>query len=594
MRAEQKSLTYQFEMIDILIDDNQLKEALSELKKAEKSVYDSWSYIGLFKRYIKLGEDKNAGKVILKALKKNEKNNELLAVYSQFLLQKNRFDEALKYSEKLRDSKYASLYSEAVLKQLQQQLNLTKSENKSYKDYYKDIKYYSIYLDAYKTTLNPIWIRNCSIFHLAEGLFDNAASLAPEQYANLEDAYFWAMVFYDDAKYYESVAALETAKKYINDYSNTSKNAKITPVQLFSLESDAYLGAYDFEEAEKQRARIIAQADSLEKISEHDEKLLSNMTVNSALYAKNAGDLKRTSDLLIYAVDRWPYDTAAILLYSDFAYESNLERPEDQEQALLRKSGLASLEMERYDNRIKIPLDDALYRIDIALKEKNDPKLEIKKLDLKYKLQPNLSVKEKSADLWHILEENYNHTQQYEPLFIQYALNYLLQTSQEDDAFYLFKKSVASMYNFDSEQDFWIQFEKKMPLMDVKLVEFAAWFALNQKLFEEAVRFYHYCVFESGGIISEGAVSQNASVQACMNMADIYFSTGKKDAALDLYGKVAGRESNKYLRSEVFYRIACIYVSLGDYKNALHAADYSLSLYPGNARAALLKAKRLP
>ena len=54
MRAEQKSLTYQFEMIDILIDDNQLKEALSELKKAEKSVYDSWSYIGLFKRYIKV------------------------------------------------------------------------------------------------------------------------------------------------------------------------------------------------------------------------------------------------------------------------------------------------------------------------------------------------------------------------------------------------------------------------------------------------------------------------------------------------------------------------------------------------------------
>lgn len=581
-------------MIDILIDDNQLKEALSELKKAEKSVYDSWSYIGLFKRYIKLGEEKNAEKVILKALKKNEKNNELLAVYSQFLLQKNRFDEALKYSEKLRDSKYASLYSEAVLKQLQQQLNLTTSENKSYKDYYKDIKYYSIYLDAYKTTLNPIWIRNCSIFQLAEGLFDNAASLAPEQYANLEDAYFWAMVFYDDAKYYESIAALETAKKYINDYSNTSKNAKITPVQIFSLESDAYLGAYDFEEAEKQRARIIAQADSLEKISEHDEKLLSNMTVNSALYAKNAGDLKRTSDLLIYAVDRWPYDTAAILLYSDFAYESNLERPEDQEQALLRKSGLASLEMERYDNRIKIPLDDALYRIDIALKEKKNPKLEIKKLDLKYKLQPNLSVKEKSADLWHILEDNYNHTLQYEPLFIQYALNYLLQTSQEDDAFYLFKKSIASIYNFDSQEDFWIQIEKKMPLMDVKLVEFAAWFALNQKLFEEAVRFYYYCVFESGGIISEGAVSQNASVQACMNMADIYFSTGKKDAALDLYGKVAGRESNKYLRSEVFYRIACIYVSLGDYKNALHAADYSLSLYPGNARAALLKAKRLP
>ena len=530
-------------MIDILIADGQIKESMGELKKAEKHVYDSWSYIGLYKRYMRLGEDKNAERIIQKALKKNENNNELLAVYTQFLLQKGRFEEAIKCSEKLRGTKYASLYSEAVLKQLQQQLNLTPPENKSYKDYYKDI-----------------WIRNCSIFHLAEGLFDNAASLAPEQYANLDDAYFWAMVFYDDAKYYESIAALETAKKYINDYSNTSKNAKITLVQLFSLESDAYLGAYDFKEAEKQRAEIIEQAQALGKISEHDENLLSTMVVNSALYAKNNGDLKRTSDLLIYAVDRWPYDTSAILLYSDFAYESNLERQEDEEQQLLRKSGLASLEMERYDNRIKIPLDDALYRIEIALKEKNDSRLEIKKLDMKYKLQPNLSVKEKSADLWHILEENYNKTQKYEPLFIQYALNYLLQTGQEDEAFYLFKKSVTSMQKFDSEEDFWIQFEKKMPLMDVKLVEFGAWFALNQKLFEEAVRFYHYCVFESGGIISEGAVSQNATVQACMNMADIYFSTGKKDAALDLYGKVAGRESNKYLRSEVFYRIAYMFL----------------------------------
>lgn len=291
-------------MIDILISDSQIKEALGELKKAEKLVYDSWSYIGLYKRYIRLGEDKSAEKILQKALKKNEKNNELLAVYSQFLLQEKRYDEALKYSENLRGTKYGSLYSEAVLKQLQQQLNNTPPESKTYKDYYKDSKYYNIYLDAYKTTLNPIWIRNCSIFHLAEGLFDNAASLAPEQYANLEDAYFWAMVYYDDAKYYESIAALETAKSYINDYSNTSKNARITPVQIFSLESDAYLGAYDFEQAEKQRARIIAQSQSLDNLSEYDENLLSNMTVNSALYAKNNGDLKRTSDLLIYAVDR--------------------------------------------------------------------------------------------------------------------------------------------------------------------------------------------------------------------------------------------------------------------------------------------------
>ena len=41
--------------------------------------------------------------------------------------------------------------------------------------------------------------------------------------------------------------------------------------------------------------------------------------------------------------------------------------------------------MERYDKRRKIPLSDAIYRIDNALAKKNDPYLEIVKLDLKYK-----------------------------------------------------------------------------------------------------------------------------------------------------------------------------------------------------------------
>jgi len=590
MRAEQKSLTSQFEMIDILIADNQIKEALVELKKAEKLVYDSWSYIGLYKRYSRLGEDKSAEKILLKALKKNEKNSELLAVYSHFLLEKNRIEEAIKYSEAIRGTRYGSLYSEAILKQLDNQLKAS-SEAVSYKDYYKDNKYYNIYLDAYKSTLNPIWIRNCAIFHLSEGLFENAAALTPEQYSSLEDAYFWALVLYDSARYYEAIAAIETAKKYADDYQNTSKNAKISKLQLYSLESDAYLVACDFEASEKQRSKIIRETKDIEELNQKDEELLSIITVNSALYSKNIGELERCSDLLLYAVNRWPYNTPSILLYSDFAYESNLEREEDEEQLLLRKAGITTLEMERYDNRIKLPLDDALYRIDLALKEENDPRLELKKLDLKYKLQTNLSVKEKTADLWHVLEANYDKRKKYEQLLIQYALHYLLQTEQYEDAFYLFKKALNSMYSFNSEEDFWIQFEKTMHLMDVKLVEFAAWFTLNQKLFDEALRFYHYCVYESGGIISEGAISQYASIQACMNLADIYFSIGKKDQALDLYGRVAGRESNKYMRSEIFYRIACIYIAQGDTKNALHTIDYSISLYPGNARAALLKNK---
>ena len=74
-----------------------------------------------------------------------------------------------------------------------------------------------------------------------------------------------------------------------------------------------------------------------------------------------------------------------------------------------------------------------------------------------------------------------------------------------------------------------------------------------------------------------------------MNLGNIYVSLGKKGKALDLYGKAAGRESNNVKRSELFYRIACIYAADGDIKNALRSAEYASSLYPENARASILK-----
>ena len=74
-----------------------------------------------------------------------------------------------------------------------------------------------------------------------------------------------------------------------------------------------------------------------------------------------------------------------------------------------------------------------------------------------------------------------------------------------------------------------------------------------------------------------------------MNLGNIYVSLGNKSKALDLYGKAAGRESRNVQRSEIFYRIACIYAGEGDIKNALRSAEYAASLYPENARASILK-----
>jgi tetratricopeptide (TPR) repeat protein len=74
-------------------------------------------------------------------------------------------------------------------------------------------------------------------------------------------------------------------------------------------------------------------------------------------------------------------------------------------------------------------------------------------------------------------------------------------------------------------------------------------------------------------------------------LENFYYSTGKIENSLDLYGKAAGRESNNRLRSDIFYKIACINAELGDKKNALRSVDYALSIFPENAKASLLKTK---
>ena len=571
-------------MVDIQIADNQFADAVKQLKKIEKQAYDVWSFIGIYKRYAQIGEDKLAEKLLKKALKKNSRSEELKAIYATFLLRRDRLDEAKKMAEDLHGTKYGSIYSEVVLKQAMQGETA---------DFYKDPKYYSIYYDAYRGSLNPIWIRNCAIFKLKEGLFSVAASLRPPSFADADDAYFWALVLYDSGKYYEAINALEASRSYLADYSNAAgrRTLRTSEIKQIALESDAYMAVSEMESAESKRQELICRLDTIGQLNAEDENLLSIIVVNSAVWAKNQYDDDSCADLLFYSVNRWPDNVAALILYSDFAYNSNLEREESMEIKNLRANGISSVSMEKYDNRRKIPMSDAIYRLEQAMERTKDPYLSIARLDLKYKTDSSFTVKEKTADLWLQMENNYSEEEKYQMLLVQYVLSFLLKTNQKDDARELFTKYISTSYSFDPKQDFWDQVLRNVSAMDERTVEFAAWFVTDEKKYDEALRLYEYCVYESGGILYEGIVSPLVSTVSCMNLADIYFSTGKKDKSLDLYGKAAGRESRNYLRSEVFYRIAGVYAATGDNKNALRSTEYAILLYPDNARAALLKEK---
>lgn len=586
MRAEQKSLTATFDTIDSFIQNNQMEDAIKLLRKAEKKAYDSWSYIGIFKRYNKISETALAEKVLKNALKKNGSNPELLAVYSNFLLRHNKINESLEYSVKLKGTKYGSLYSEGILKKSKQK-QFDSDKQKS--DFYKDLQFYEIYFDAYTSSRNPVWLRNCALFNLASGLYGNAAALDAGYYSDADDAYFWSLVLYDSGKFYNSVIAADSAKKFLLDYQDKGL-FKVSPVKISAIQSDAYMAISEMEKAEAARQEVITNLDNL-FLRKSDEELLPVIMQNSAVYAVNQGNDDASADLLFYIVNRWNNYVPGLILYADFAYRSNLEREEDSETLALRKAGISTLDMEKYDSRRKIPLSDALYRIDSSLKNLKDPYLSIAKIDLTYKTNPDLNEKEKNRDLWRLLEDNYSEEEKYKALLVQYAIHYLLTTKQYEDAWSLFIKYSIEKLNLDEKRDFWEQFQENMKFIDLPIVEIGGWFAANAKNAEVSKRIFEYCVYESSGILEDGLISPYVSTSACMNLADIYFSTGFKEKALDLYGKVAGRESKNAVRSEIFYRIACVYVAMGDTKNALRSADYSYSIYPENIRASILKQK---
>ena len=183
MKAEQKSLTNRLEIIDSLILQNQKKQAVKELKKLQKKAVDSWSYLGIYRRYVQLSESSAAEKLIKKALSKHSSNPELLAVYSKYLIGKQSFDEAEKYAQKLKGTKYGSIFSELALRKADSPENVREKF-----DFFRQDQYFSVFFDAYTGSHNSIWLKNCAVNLLCKGDFKAAAALKPEAYSDADDA----------------------------------------------------------------------------------------------------------------------------------------------------------------------------------------------------------------------------------------------------------------------------------------------------------------------------------------------------------------------------------------------------------------------
>lgn len=584
------SLISSLDEVDRYIAQGYPEDALRLLAKLQKNTVSPMEAVGIYKRYAMLGEEKLAEKLILRTLKKNPENLELNVVYVDFLKRQGDFEQAFSKSKILKETRYASLYAELYLRRIE-----AHGEERS-ADFFFDEEFEPIYLGAYYATHDSAWLKNAALLHLSRGGYSDAAELSDGEISDAGDAYFWACVFYDAERFDEAAMCLLQAQKFLKNGSMNVLGGRKTPrkfspsqMEISSLLSDAYVSMEDDEAAQAVRDDFIANY-MLGDSNDGSSDSLAAIYLNSALYAQSRDDRKAAYMNLSYVVEKWPDYVPALIAYGNFAYESARQILDDPLTLALRDAGILSADMRRFDEIPRVSISDALSRMEESLGRKKDEKLYVAKLELEEKTERNVEVRERLSKVWRVLERNTLATNLYPPAIMQYATHTLLSLEQYDETKRLFEKYIRARFDFDEELSFEENVLNFMQRMYLWEVEYCAYFAAAEQNADFAKSLYEYAVYKKGLSENYGGaeISAECSVQSAANLAMIYSSTGSKDRALDLYGRASGRVMDSYLKSDIMYRIACLYEAKGDKEGARRSLEYGLYLNPGNARAHMM------
>ncbi len=610
-KTEDSSFMTAMENVDVFIKNGDTSEAMRLLKKSEKKAFSSFARLGIYRRYMVLGEDKRAEKVLVKGLKKLPENPELSAVYAHFLLRHDRLSESLSVAKILEGTKYGSIRSEALMKSLLSDGSLSKGSDNLFT---QEIS--SAYYDTYVGTDDSRWLRNCAMIYLLRGDYNMAASLQREP-KDSEDALFWGYVQFDSGNY--DVAA---------------KNLSLvtSPLLIGSasiLASDAYMMLDDEKSADEQREKYILYA------KENGTKVLPSVYVNSSLYAFRHEQYRKSYEYLLNALIDEPDYIPALISYGKLSWQDSQPLDMTELEKALRKTSLRTSKMREYDERPKFTIEDALSRMEETLEResraghKADDNLIVERLSLYLKNKPDLNLAQRTSALWAELEQNELGTNLYPSHLVQFVVQKLLAYGLIEEGRTLFMNYMDSKFNLNYRQmskdsgtmssvhtdifggekvekllvipesvarlAFGDRAIDKTDRMEIWEIEFAAYFSLLEKNISAAKRLYEYVVFETGGVKnanSAGTVSSVSSLAASSssaNLAMIYSSMRDKRRAMSLYSLAAGKSKSPEIKSKLLYRLAKLQEEVGDLESARASVRYSLSLDKSNAEARLLK-----
>ena len=551
MSASNTSFDLALDAIDSVIVQKDLSSAKALLKKAAGKNLTDNQCLSLVKRYYFISDLKDAEKLLKRAFNKNPSGKKITAVYTDCLLRQGKFSEALKPARLLSGSEYESLSAEAVLRS---------AENK---------KHPSL-VDSYKiagsSTGNPQFFMNAALIEEKLGNKEKALVYHPVKISLYDDELFWAKIAYDAGDYFRA----------IEDLSQTNLSEGLL------LKADSYVQLEDYENA-------LAVWQTLLEKGKRDSVVL----MNAARASEN--NLTLAKSYLFELVENFPDYCPGLVAYGDFAKKTRLSYNDDFLTREVRKSNLKSLDMIQDEAEERIPVSDAIYRMDNFLeRNKKLPanpleaekaqfyELAVERTKLNWFMNDVTDSKQKEVDIWSMLEKYSDETNPYPKYLVRYAAWFFLTNDRVGEAESLLKnhflqKNVLKNTDNDSKG-----------IDDIAVSDYSTWEA-EDAAYIDCVKYQNYA--RAKALYEMLQEKRQLSRTAMLNLGGIYEAESEYNKATSLYAEAARKTEDLKEKSEIHYRIAQIQLARNDFASARLSLNYAIQLDSGNTRARLLLKK---
>ena len=598
--SEGGSITSLLDMADQSISIGDTRQALAYLNQASKQASSTLDRLGVFKRYETLGDSKLAEKTLKTAIKKDKSSQELVAVYSNFLLNQGRTKDAMKKAKSLSGTKYGSIYAEAVFRRvINEHLSANevfggraKKEDKEWKkdfsrfnEVFYDSRFIPVYEDAFRGTKKSKWNWNAAVIDMRAGNYGSASSKYPQTLEDAKDSLFWALVLFDCGRYAESLDALSAHSPDFNDL-NTS-------LEFMALKSDnQYILGLDTE-AEQSRSEILSHVRGNEdKIK--SSVILPTLYVNSALYSRTTEDHVTEYDRLHDLVTRFPEYRPGLAAYGEFAIQQMRRPPDDKMTAHIRASGLATTKMEKENTIPKITLQDAINLIQAAQEKIQSADLIVLQEILEAEAADIVEPAKRAARVWPLLEKNEQGTSLYPAEIVHYAIVTLLESNYVEEARDLFTRyeNASRQQTDDSKKKKKKKASTFVPWdhpeeLSLWENEISAWFCVNDGRFDRAIPIYQYIIdtYSDRSPVMNSTGQNEAVVNSYINMGNIYAGTKQGHVAIEYLNKASSRAIDAFIKAEILYRMGKESYYLHDFHSATRSLQYAIKLNPSHNKA---------